>query len=284
MPARSMSPSRSTGGPPRCRVRSHTRRLRRARCRQVTAFATQGSQLGSPQGGFVEAGDEIVVTATVLTPDTPLDRLTLEWSADKGTITGNWRLGSLEGAGARTARDVPDECDADAENHQVGRRGPVVSDGFNHQRDRQHLGYRSRFDQGSVGPVGAVPGGLLELDHARPASGAQLLGRVPGQVERAGRRSEQPESVHHLQPHDLPAEFGDDQLSEGCAISGAGLATPASRCRCTGIRLRISNKQTETTIGIDYLSAVYRDAKWWLCDSDFGNYTIQYPGLPAFKK
>ena len=55
----------------------------------ITGFTTQGSQLGSPQGGFVEAGDEITVTVVLQSPGTPPDGLTFEWSAESGTITGS---------------------------------------------------------------------------------------------------------------------------------------------------------------------------------------------------
>jgi hypothetical protein len=37
-----------------------------------------------------------------------------------------------------------------------------------------------------------------------------------------------------------------------------------------------------TTTGVDYLSAVYRSSRWWLCDSDF-NGTQSHPGRPFIK-
>ena len=54
----------------------------------ITSVTAQGTRPNEPKN-FADLDEEVSVTAVVEDPDTPADRLTFEWSAEAGTISGS---------------------------------------------------------------------------------------------------------------------------------------------------------------------------------------------------
>jgi IPT/TIG domain len=54
----------------------------------ISSVIAQGTRPHEPKN-FADLDEEIAVTASVADPDTPADRLTFEWKADEGTISGS---------------------------------------------------------------------------------------------------------------------------------------------------------------------------------------------------
>ena len=53
----------------------------------ITSVTAQGTRPNEPKN-FADLDEEVAVTAVVEDPDTPVDRLTFEWTAEEGTING----------------------------------------------------------------------------------------------------------------------------------------------------------------------------------------------------
>ena len=54
----------------------------------ISSIIAQGTRPNEPKN-FADLDEEVAVTAAVEDPDTPADRLTFEWSAEEGTISGS---------------------------------------------------------------------------------------------------------------------------------------------------------------------------------------------------
>lgn len=246
----------------------------------ITSLTVQGTGINEP-ANFADLDEDVAVTATVTDAETPIGQLTFEWSADAGTITGTgpavrWRA----------PKDI---------------RTPAL------------MAIRLRVTEVVAAIVGATPRAVLTQSVS-----ASTTVSVHNSVKEIGDMSVQfllDFSNSSLAPAYVVRDFWDGcagkseelsdvqnnrtlfviqtyRISEPTMSIVAFKGTCAFRNRkgdgCAAVptewhSMFKATGKTETTIGTDYLSVVYRDTRWWLCDSDFSGKTTN-PFLPAFMK
>jgi hypothetical protein len=244
----------------------------------ITGFTARGSRSNEP-ANFADIGEIIAVTASVQSTE-PLDRLTFEWTADAGTFTGT---------GPSVAWAAPQQVSAPTDVRLTLRISKSIDVALPYPTAStvSVSGSTTIRVHNSTKEISDLSVRFLE-DFSNSTLSAAYVVRdfydgCPGKASELG----------DVQNNRNLFNIFDHRISSPslAVVDFGGVCTRDWRPRygdgCVAVpvywhSLRFSNGQTETTIGIDYLSAVYRSSRWWLCDSDFGNYTVTNPLLPPF--
>ena len=232
----------------------------------ITSLAIQSPRLNAPPD-FADITDDVAVSATVTDAETPIGQLTFEWSADLGTFTGSgpavrWRApaavatpravtitvrvsetaGVLDGKGGVKASTLAASRRATLSLHDSPKEIAEMS--------RQFL---LDFSDSTLAPGYVVrdfwdgcPGKALEL--------SDVIENRKNYLIRSHAVGE---------PAMIEVNFQGT-----CAFnseSGDGCAAVPWEWHDT----YLPTGESGTTIGTEYLSAVYRDNRWWLCSSGF---------------
>ena len=200
------------------------------------------------------------------TPRRPSSRLVFEWSADGGTFTGTgpsvrWRAPTGVATPAQLKVTVKVTEPWTARPRACRRRSTVrVHDSIKEISDLSVQFLLDFSDQSNCARV----------------RDSQLLHRVCRARRGTGRRHEQPAQLHDHQLHDRHADVRDGQLrrhlrvpeQEGCRrLRGDPGRMESDR------QARRASARPPT--GTDQTTTVYRDSRWWLCDSNFDGTTTR---------
>lgn len=232
----------------------------------IVSLGVQGTRPEQPPN-FADLGEEVVLTAVVQDAETPVSQLEFEWSADGGTFTGSgpivrWRapdgvvvplqirinlkvteIIAAMGAGA-TATAITQSVTASttAWVHDSLKEIRAISDQF-----------LIDFSTSSLSPAYVV------RNFWDGCSGkAAELSDVQNNRDRY-----QINSYKIATPTYMVVAFKGT-----CRFR----ARRGDACVETPVEWKSTDKttgKTETATGMDQTVAVYRNAKWWLCDSDF---------------
>jgi hypothetical protein len=242
----------------------------------ITALKIQSSQPNAP-ADFADLNESVPVTATVTDAETPVSQLTFDWSADLGTITGTgpavlWRAP----AAAATPRAATITLRVtEALGGSAGTQSTTAKATLSLHNSLKEIGDMSRqflldFSDSKLSPSYVVrdfwdgcAGKADELsditDNRKyylirsstigPATGVSVGFKSACVVPKYGTRA-----------------------GDGCAI-----------VQCEWHDTYLPTGVQGTTTGPDYLAAVYRNSRWWLCNSDFpaGVHTtpVSYPAF-----
>ena len=250
----------------------------------ISSVTVQGTRPNEP-ANFADINEEVVVTAVVTDAETPVSQLTYEWSADIGTITSTsgatarWRApASIAAPVMATITVRVTEVIATV----TGAAGPAVV-------TQTAVGTGTASVHNSLKEIGDMSRQFL-LDFSNSSLSPEYVVRdfwdgCPGKAEelqdvRTNRANWLITSYKIGEPTSVSVNF-----SSACVTPNRP-SRPGDGCSvvpCEWHDVYKPTGQTGTTIGPDYLSAVYRNNRWWLCSSDFPSGTITTPvNYPAF--
>ncbi|MEO5821542.1 MAG: hypothetical protein ABIT71_13635 [Vicinamibacteraceae bacterium] len=216
----------------------------------VAALTAQGARRAQPPA-LADAGEELVVTAAVTDAETPVDRLTFAWSSSAGSFSGQgptvrWRApASVPAPLVATLRlEVVDG------DQRVERTLAVhVHDHVREVGDMATL-FLSDFSN-SATPVGTVMRNFLPgcYGTADETSDVEIVRRNFLHVST------------RLDPPAVTVEFDgrcpyENRAGDACSVSFVRWETR-----------KIPSGEREVVEGRDQVAAVYRQDRWWLCDS-----------------
>lgn len=242
----------------------------------VNALTATSTQANAP-ADFANLNEDVAVKAAVTDAETPVSQLTFEWSADVGTITGTgpsvtWRMPAT----ASTPRSAT-----------VTLRVVEPLGGGGGSQSTTAKATLSLHD--SVAEVGNISRQFL-LDFSDSSMPGSYV--VRNFWEGCSGKAEELSDVNNnrLYYTILSSTIGQPTnvtigFKAGCVVPGRG-ARDGDGCAVVQCLWRDLYKPTGaigTTSGPDYLTAVYRNSRWWLCSSDFpSGSTTSTIRTPAF--
>jgi hypothetical protein len=244
----------------------------------ITAITVQSTQPNAPSN-FADLSEDVPVTATVTDAETPPSQLAYDWSATLGTFTGTgasvrWRAPAA--ASTPTAvtitLKVTESLAGGAGTQSASKTATVRL--HNSAKEIRDMSYQF----------------LLEFSQQSPA---------PEQIVRnfytgcPGRNDELSDVTNNqknfkINSYSVATSFPVTiNFSSKCPYqnkSGDGCAQVPVQWKSTCLSsdpLVCTKGLTYTTTGTDQTTAVYRQDRWWLCDSNF-NGSASSPYLPGF--
>jgi hypothetical protein len=230
----------------------------------VTSLVAQSSRTNAPSN-FADLGEDVTVTATVQDAETPVSRLTFEWSADGGTFTGTgasvrWRAPAAIAVPAQLKVTVKVTEPLDGTSQSGSATVTVrVHDSIREISDMSVL-FLVEFSEQRLSPETIVrnfyAGCAGRNDELQDVRNNQAYYTIT--------------SYKISQPTSATVNFGGT-----CPYLGI---TGVDGCVQTPSEWKAIDKRTglsETSIGTDQTTAVYRESRWWLCDSNFNGTTTR---------
>jgi hypothetical protein len=254
---------------------------------KVTALVAQGSRPKEP-AQFADLGEQITITATVTDDETPIDQLAFQWTADSGTITGS---------GPEVTWKAPDSGSTPLAStiHLTIVERYVTTDSILHENAVSQTTTISVHD--STKEVGDLAVQFL-TDFSHPEVPPESVVRNFTDTCR-GKASELSDVQHNRNCFVITDSFVGSptatiQFDSVCPYLAHG---PRRADACIGVPVRwvstgkgctdeLPTGATGVSEGTDWVTAVYLDSKWYLCDSDFeGNPTTTATStMRRFKK
>jgi hypothetical protein len=244
----------------------------------ITSITVQSTRANAPPN-FADLNEEINVTAVVTDAETPPNELFYEWSAPIGTFTGT---GSAVRWKAPATGSTPQVVTLTLRAREVLPGTPPSQSTTKTATVRLH---------NSAGEITSMSYQFL-LEFSQQALPPEQIVRnfYTGCSGRADELYDVTKNQRDfkINSYKVGASFPVTiNFSGTCPFrnkSGDGCAqVPVewkSTCLASDATVCIKN-QTYTSIGTDQTTAVYRQDRWWLCDSDF-NGSSTSPYLPGF--
>jgi hypothetical protein len=231
----------------------------------VTNLTAAGSRPNEP-AGFADANEELKVTAVVSDAETSPSSLTYEWTADVGTFSGSgstvtWKAPALFGAPVMatltlTVIERYTGTDASGNPTPLENRVSAVTSVSVHDSIKENgtlaTAFLTDFSNSSVSPEAAVryfyngcPGKQSELNDITDNRATYTI------------------TAYKLGTPAVTVNFGSV-----CAFRSRN----GDGCISMSCEWNSTNKHTGANgvaRGTCYMSSVYREGKWQLCDSDF---------------
>jgi hypothetical protein len=226
----------------------------------IAGLTAQGTRRREP-ASLADAGEEIVVTATVTDAETPVERLTFEWSSPAGAFSGEGPVVRW-----RAPASVPAPFVATLQLRVVD--GAERAERTVTVRVHDH-----------VREVGEMATRFLEdFSDSRVPATAVLRNFLPGcygTTEELGQVEANRERLHIDR-----ATVGRPSVTVDFDGTCPYRTRDGDACSTSPVRWESTNlveKKKEVADGVDQVAAVYRQDRWWLCDSQFDG-TLR-PGL-----
>jgi hypothetical protein len=241
----------------------------------ITALTAQGTRTNQP-ANFADLGEDLVVTATVVDNETPIGGLLFEWTADGGTFTGTgpsvqWKAptGIAAPAQLRLTVRVTEPLTA-----VLGDGAPALTQSVTASTTvRVHNSVKEISD--------------LSVRFLVDFSEQKL---TPEEVVRdfwdgcAGKAAELEDVRNNRLGYKITSYLIGNPESATIAFGGrCALDERGDGCVAVPVEwhdIRLADNTPGTTKGTGLLSAVYREARWWLCSSRYQG-TSTRPFLPG---
>jgi hypothetical protein len=216
----------------------------------ITSLAAQGSRRAEPPN-LADIDEEIVVTAAVSDAETAVDRLTFEWSSPVGTFSGQGPVVRW-----RAPASVPAPL--------VATLRLRVVDGT--QRSERTVDVRIHDHVREVGEMATLF--LSDFSDSATPVATVMRNFLPGCYGTADEQADV-ETVRRNYLHvetrlDPPVVTVD--FDGRCPYQNR----PGDACSVSFVRWetrKIPSGEREIVEGHDQVAAVYRQDRWWLCDS-----------------
>jgi len=236
----------------------------------ITALTIQSPQANAPSN-FADLSEDVAVTASVTDTETPISQLTFVWTADLGTFTGTgpavrWRAPAI----ATTPRAVTVTLRVtEAVGGTGGTQSTTGTATFSLHTSITEIGDMSRqflldFSDSKLEPSYVV---------------RDFWDGCSGKAEELGDVTTNRRDFVILSFTIGPANPVSVGFKAGCVVPKYG-ARSGDGCAVVPCEWHDKEKSTGllgTTKGPDYLTAVYRNNRWWLCNSDFPSGTHTNP-------
>lgn len=217
----------------------------------IGSLTAQGTRRREP-ANLADAGEEIVVTAVVTDAETPVDRLTFEWSSPSGSFTGTgptvrWRA----------PQSVPAPFVASLQLRVV--------DGD--QRVERTVAVRVHDHAKEVGDMATLF--LRDFSDSRVAPATVMRNFLP---DCYGTRDERQQVEDNRKGFTiLSSSVGPARVTVDFDGTCPYDRKEGDACSQSAVRWesRKTNGEIEIVEGTDQVAAVYRQDRWWLCDSSF---------------
>jgi hypothetical protein len=236
----------------------------------ITSMVVQSPRPGAPTD-FADLNEDVAVTAVVTDAETPVSQLAFAWTADVGTFTGSgpavrWRAP----AAAATPRAVT----------LTLKVTETLSGGAGSQSS---TGKVTLTLHDSVKEIGDMSRQFL-LDFSDSKLSPSYVVRdfwdgCPGKADELGDVTTNRKNFLILSSTIGAANPVSVGFTAGCVVpnrptrDGDGCAV----VQCEWHDKELSTGTLGTTKGPDYLTAVFRSNRWWLCNSDFPSGTRTNP-------
>jgi hypothetical protein len=235
----------------------------------ITSIAAQGSRPQEPSG-FADLGETIALVAQVQDAETPVDQMEYQWQPSAGTIVGTGRTVSWQApASATTPTKVTialtvvehytgtDDTGAPVqkENTAAGRTTVSLHDSIKEVKDISES-FMVDFSHSDV-PTEQVIRNFSDT----------CAGKAEERNDIEHNRATYTITAFHLGQAKVKVNFGgvcSYDLRKGDACSSVS-ADWTSTDKTTGL--------VRAVTGVDYMSAIYLDDRWWLCDSNYAGST-----------
>jgi len=236
----------------------------------ITALTIQSPQANAPPN-FADLNEDVAVSASVTDAETPISQLTFVWTADLGTFTGTgpavrWRAPAI----ATTPRAVTVTLRVtEAVGGTGGTQSTTGTATFSLHTSITEIGDMSRqflldFSDSKLEPSYVV---------------RDFWDGCSGKAEELGDVTTNRRDFVILSFTIGPANPVSVGFKAGCVVPKYG-ARSGDGCAVVPCEWHDKEKSTGllgTTKGPDYLTAVYRNNRWWLCNSDFPSGTHTNP-------
>src|SRR5688572_1806732 len=216
----------------------------------ISGLTAQGTRRAEPPN-LADLGEELVVTATVTDAEAPVDRLTFEWSSP---------VGSFSGQGPTVRWRAPASVPAPI----VATLRLRVVDG--EQRIERTVDVRVHDHVREVGEMATLF--LSDFSNSSVPVATVMRNFLPGCYGTAEEQSDV-ETVRRnylhvstrLDPPVVTVDFDgrcpyQNRAGDACSVSFVRWETR-----------KIPGGEREVVEGHDQVAAVYRQDRWWLCDS-----------------
>lgn len=231
----------------------------------IQSITARGVKPNEPEN-FADLSEEIAVTATVTDAETPPDRLVYEWSGTDGAFSGTgpsvmWRA-PASGATpflANLKLTVVDRFQTTDGSglpitfeHRVEKTFTVKVHDSTKEVGGMATLFLENFSKSSVAPAVVMQDFLVGCY----GTAAELQDVIDN-------RSEFTITGSNVGPAAVTVNFGGTctfRSRPGDACSNSSVSWTSME-KATG--------KTATAEGVDQVAAVYRNARWWLCDSQF---------------
>jgi hypothetical protein len=240
---------------------------------RIASIKAQGSRANQP-AQFADVGEEITITASVSDAETPKDQLVFEWSADSGTITGS---------GASVKWRADDETSTPVsrtiELTVIERYATTDASGNIVLKENRATGSTTVSVHDSEREVSDMAVQFL--------TDFSISSIPPSQVVRnftkscRGRESELEDVEHNRRCFVINAyKIGDPSTT--IRFDGSCRGHRVDACVSVPARWEVTGKACDdddsdelepgergVANGTDWVTAVYENSRWYLCDSNF---------------
>jgi IPT/TIG domain-containing protein len=249
---------------------------------KITALVAKGSRPNEP-AQFADLGESIALTATVTDDETPIDQLAFQWTADNGTLTGE---------GPSVTWKAPDTGSTPLESNirvTIVERY-ITTDSIIHE---------NTVSQTTTVSVHNSPKevGDLSVQFLTDFSHSEI---PPETVVRnftdkcKGKAAELSDVKHNrncyvITDYSVGSPTASIQFDSVCpfraraadACIGVPVRWVSTGKGCSG---ELAEGATGVSEGTDWVTSVYLDSKWYLCDSDFEGSATTTSTMRRFKK
>lgn len=223
----------------------------------IKSISVQGTRPGEPPN-FADLGETIRITGVVEDAETAPVNLTFEWKATCG--------GVFSGTGAQiqwqvpAAATAPQACTIDLTvidgAHRVSSSAPVrVHDSPREMRNLALL-FLTEFANSTI-PAATTVRNFSD----------SCKGKADELKDVADNRARYVINEYKYGEPSTTIAFGGV-----CVVSSTRIRSGVDACTKTPAEWRSTIKESqkaELAVGTSYITGVYRESRWWLCDSDF---------------
>jgi hypothetical protein len=226
----------------------------------IGSLTAQGTRRREP-ANLADAGEEIVLTATVTDAETPVDRLTFEWSSPAGTFSG-------------TGPTVRWKAPASVPAPLVAALQLRVVDGD--QRAERTVAVRVHDHAREVGDMATQF--LRDFSDSTVAPAAVMRNFLPDCYGTADEHQQVEANRQNFTI--LSWSLGPPRVTVDFDGTCPYNRKDGDACSSSPVRWesRKRNGEIEVVAGDDQVAAVYRQDRWWLCDSSFDGRKISGTG------
>ena len=245
----------------------------------IKSMSAKGRKANKP-AGFADLGETIDVTAIVEDAETALNKLTYQWTASIGTVTGTGPVVTWQApAAGTTPTDVTITLTV-VETYKAADASGLPVDKENKVSSTAKIALHN-----SVKEIGDMTSDFL-VNFSHSDIGVDQVLR-DFSTSCTGYASERADVIANRTNFTITAY---SVLAPSVTINFGGTcpfrSRPGDACTATAVQWTSKNKSTGvvgTTKGTDYVTGVFDRGRWWLCDSDYDGTSVP-SALRTFKK
>ena len=233
----------------------------------IDGMTAQGSRPNEP-AGFADVGEEIAVIAKISDPDTPIDQLQFQWTADVGTVNGT---------GANVAWRAP----ADARTPLPVTISLTVSDNVGSASSSTTISLHNSIKEvgdlardflldfsDSTKPTDFVLRNFSSSARCSKSRGSEFDDVVKNRTFYRIEKSSVGEAKVNVQFNSVPCTFRANVPINGDACAVVPVSWD-SLCLVTNPECNAGDRPHVE--GLDHVTEVYEDSRWRLCGSAFAS-------------